>query len=434
MILTLFCWEWIDECCICILSELYYYFTLKEYFSWGNLISKNIGIIGYQNHAFGIGSATGDMSICLEEQSFRVEKYAYEDFKEIVSIKDLNNRKQTTGEFDLLINAVTAIHATKLPQASSNEVVPPYIAYWWWELEELPEYLLKKAELFDEIWAPTTFIYNNLKKVIGDKVALAPLTLRLDWETERFTRTDFQLPEDIPIFLVRFDFNSTIDRKNPYAAIEAFKNAFSSHTEAYLLIKTVNGEYNLHLLEELISIVEDRTDIRVWDEKLTRAINNDLMKCVTGYLSLHRAEGLGLNILEAMQAKVPVVTTGYGGNMDFCNNENSFLIPFKLVPVEDRSYLYPPLGVWAEPEIEEAARAIRSIVKSGIEIKQKTDAGWEKVNTLNNSKDFAKFVERKIEEHRMNKQHSRSKESVHINSISKIKRFFIKSRNYLKLK
>ena len=67
------------------------------------------------------------------------------------------------------------------------------------------------------------------------------------------------------------------------------------------MIKTVNGEYNLHSLEELISIVEDRSDIRVWDEKLTRAINNDLMKCVTGYLSLHRAEGLGLNLLEAMQ-------------------------------------------------------------------------------------------------------------------------------------
>lgn len=407
---------------------------MKEYFSWGNIVSKNIGLIGYQNHAFGIGSATGDMSTCLEEQSFKVEKYAYEDFKEIDSIKDLNNHKQTTDEFDLFINSVTAIHATKLPQSSSNETAPPYVAYWWWELEELPEYFSKNAELFDEIWAPTTFIYDNLKKVIGDKVALAPLTLRLNWESEGFTRTDFQIPEDVPVFLVRFDFNSTIDRKNPYAAIEAFKNAFKSQTEAYLLIKTVNGEYNLHSLEELISIVEDRSDIRVWDEKLTRAINNDLMKCVTGYLSLHRAEGLGLNLLEAMQAKVPVITTGYGGNMDFCTNENSFLIPFKLVPVEDRSYLYPPLGVWAEPEIEEAARAIHSIVKGGIEIKQKTDAGWEKVNTLNKSKDFAQFVEKKIEELRINKQNSRNKETVNLKINSKFKSLFIKSRNYLRLK
>ena len=399
-----------------------------------NIVSKNIGIIGYQNHAFGIGSATKDMSICLEEQSFGVEKFAYEEFKEIVRLKDLKNHKLPSGELDLLISAVTTIHATKLPQPSFNEIVPPYIAYWWWELEELPEYFSKNAEFFDEIWAPSTFIYNNLKKALGAKVALAPLTLRLNWETDGLTRTDFQLPEDVPIFLVRFDFNSTIDRKNPYAAIDAFKNAFGSQTEAYLLIKTVNGENNLHLLEELISIVEDRSDIRVWDEKLTRAMNNDLMNCVTGYLSLHRAEGLGLNILEAMQAKVPVVITGYGGNMDFCTNENSFLISFKLVPVEDRSYLYPPLGVWAEPEIEEAARAIRSIVNGGEEIKQKIEAGWEKVNTINKSNDFAGFVEKKIEEHKNKKRYSQNKESMHKNSNSYTKSLIVKSRNYLKLK
>jgi glycosyltransferase involved in cell wall biosynthesis len=416
------------------MADLDYYFALQEYFSWGNIVSKNIGIIGYQNHAFGIGSATKDMSICLEEQSFGVEKFVYEEFKEIVRLKDLKNHKLPSGELDLLISAVTTIHATKLPQSSFNEIAPPYIAYWWWELEELPEYFLKNAEFFDEIWAPTTFIYNNLKKALGAKVALAPLILRFNWETEGFTRTDFQLPEDVPIFLVRFDFNSTIDRKNPYAAIDAFKNAFGSQTEAYLLIKTVNGENNLHLLEELISIVEDRSDIRVWDKKLTRAINNDLMKCVTGYLSLHRAEGLGLNILEAMQAKVPVVTTGYGGNMDFCTNENSFLISFKLVPVEDRSYLYPPLGVWAEPEIEDAAKAIRSIVNGGEEIKQKIDAGWEKVNTINKSKDFAGFVEKKIEEHKNKKRYSQNNESMHKKSNSYAKSLIVKSRNYLKLK
>lgn len=397
-------------------------------------MTKNIGIIGYQNHVFGIGSATKDMSTCLEEQSFGVENIANEEFKEIVRLKDLKNHKRPRGEFDLIISAVTSIHATKLPLLSFNEIAPPYIAYWWWELEELPEYFLNNSDFFDEIWAPTTFIYDNLKKVIGEKVALAPLVFRLNWETEGFTRADFQLPEEVPVFLVRFDFNSTIDRKNPYAAIEAFKKAFDSQTDSYLLIKTVNGEHNLHLLEELISIVENRSDIRVWDEKLTRAKNNDLMKCVTGYLSLHRAEGLGLNILEAMQAKVPVVTTGYGGNLDFCSDENSFLIPFKLVPVEDRSYLYPPLGVWAEPEIEEAARAILSIVKKGDEIKQKIDAGWEKVNTINESKDFAGFVENKIEEFKIKKQYSQNSDSM----FKKTNRFatslIVKSRNYLKLK
>jgi len=378
------------------------------------------------------------MATCLEENSMTVEKYDFENIKVLSKSLDVTNLNQLVGNADLIINSLTAMHATKMPQKKSDILSTPYIAYWWWELEEFPEYFLKHAEFFDEIWAPTSFIYENLKKVLGKKVVLAPLILRLDLETEGFTRADFQLPEGVPVFLVRFDFYSSIDRKNPDAAIRAFKRAFKSQTEAFLLIKTINGEYNSNLYDDLVLSVQDRSDIRVWDEKLINSVNNDLMRCVTGYISLHRSEGLGLNILEAMHSKVPVVTTDYGGNLDFCTSENSFLIPFKLIPVEDRSYLYPPLGMWAEPEIEEAAKAINAIAQGGKEIEQKINLGLETVNSLNKSRDFAYFVEKKVEEHRINKENLQiefirnnlNRETL----IGKSKGVIFKTRNYLRLR
>jgi len=378
------------------------------------------------------------MSICLEEISINVEKYDFENVKELVKSEDLTGLNQIIENVDLLISTVGALHAMKITQKKPDILSAPYVAYWWWEIEELPEYFLKNAKYFDEIWAPTTFIYKNFKKVLENKVVLAPLMLRLDSETEGLTRADFQLPEDVPVFLVRFDFFSSIDRKNPYAAIKSFTRAFESQKEAFLLIKTVNGKYNSRLYEDLVLSVQDRADIRVWDEQLINSVNNDLMKCVTGYLSLHRSEGLGLNILEAMQAKVPVVTTAYGGNMDFCTSENSFLIPFTLIPIEDRSYLYPPLGVWAEPDIDEAKKAILAIAQGGKEIEQKVNSGFEKVDSLNNSGNFAYFVEKRVEKLRIKKQNLQTESFRNDlfleNLFRRTKDFIFKTRDLLKLR
>ena len=367
-----------------------------------------------------------------------IKKYDFEYFKEIVKTNNDKVFKRFIGDQVLLISALAAIHSMKLPQFKNHEKNPNYITYWWWETEEIPEYFLRKAEFFDQIWAPTTFIFNNLQRVFGNKVVLAPLLFSPNEETEKFVRTDFQLPDNLPVFLVKFDFYSSIDRKNPYAAIEAYKKAFKSDTEAYLLIKTINGEFNSHLLDQLILSVEDRQDIRVWDKNLSSALNNDLMKCVSAFVSLHRSEGLGLNILEAMHVKVPVIVTAYGGNMDFCNHRNSFLIPFELVPVEDRSYLYPPLGCWAEADVDAAALAMTSIALSEEVVETKKEEALITVENLIKNNKFPLFIEKILVDLTFrNKQNQVGKHSLEylLKKLSKIQRnLVVKSRDYLKIK
>lgn len=399
---------------------------------------KVIGIIGHWSHLFGVGSATREMAIKIEGDRFEVKKHEFEYFAEIVKSPNDKVFNSFIGDQVLLISALSGIESKKLPQFNNHKKKPNYVAYWWWETEEIPEYFLRKAEFFDQIWAPTTFIFNNLKRALGNKVVLAPLVFSPNEETEGFVRTDFQLPENLPVFLVKFDFYSSIDRKNPYAAIQAYKKAFRSDSEAFLLIKTINGEFNSHLLDELNLSVDDRKDIRVWDKNLSNALNNDLMKCVSAYVSLHRSEGLGLNILEAMQVKVPVIVTAYGGNMDFCNNRNSYLIPFELIPIEDRSYLYPPLGSWAQADVDAAALAMKSIAQSDEVVETKKDQAFIAVESLSKNNNFPLFVERVLADLTLEnnqKQLNRSSLEYPANGLSKsLKNFFVKSRDYLKIK
>ena len=403
-----------------------------------NLRKKNIGIVGHWTHAFGVGSATREMSRRTEGELFNVTKYDYEYFMDLVKTTNSLDDSHVLSKEVLLISALSCIHSLRLPQFENPEMKPTYVAYWWWETEEIPEYFLKKAEFFDEIWAPTTFIYKNLANVLGDKIVLAPFLAPFNDESEGLSRTDFQLPENTPVFLVKFDFFSSIDRKNPYAAIQAFRKAFKSETEAYLLIKTINGEFASHLLDELFSSVQDRSDIRVWNKNLSNATNNDLMKCVSGYVSLHRSEGLGLNILEAMQVKVPVIVTAYGGNMDFCDDSNSFLIPYKLIPVEDSSYIYPPIGLWAEPEIDAAAKAFTTVAQNDYTMYSRKNEAFNRVEILKDNQDFQIFVAKRIQELKGRGIQVSKTKKFYTLGLQKLLEFFknivIKSRGYLKIK
>jgi glycosyltransferase involved in cell wall biosynthesis len=79
------------------------------------------------------------------------------------------------------------------------------------------------------------------------------------------------------------------------------------------------------------------------------------------YISLHRSEGYGLTLAEAMSLGKPVIATAYSGNMDFMNESNSVLVPYELVPVGDDAYPYQNDSLWAQPDIAFAARAVREL-------------------------------------------------------------------------
>jgi glycosyltransferase involved in cell wall biosynthesis len=113
--------------------------------------------------------------------------------------------------------------------------------------------------------------------------------------------------------------------------------------------------------DQLISAASARGDIIILDSYLSREQLHSLLNECQTYISLHRSEGYGLTIAEAMSLGKPVIATGYSGNLDFMKSDNSILVPFTLVPVGDEAFPYPKDSRWAQPDIEFAANAMREL-------------------------------------------------------------------------
>jgi glycosyltransferase involved in cell wall biosynthesis len=173
--------------------------------------------------------------------------------------------------------------------------------------------------------------------------------------------TRLDVPGDAFMFLFVFDYLSTIQRKNPVGLIEAFKQAFAPGAGPRLLIKTINAPLRPLAEEEVLWAAQGRPDVHVIDRSLTAAERDRLMAGCDCYVSLHRAEGFGLTLAEAMAIGKPVIGTAYSGNLDFMNAQNSYLVDYELGVVGPECEIYPADGQWAEPSIEQAAALMRRV-------------------------------------------------------------------------
>jgi hypothetical protein len=150
--------------------------------------------------------------------------------------------------------------------------------------------------------------------------------------------------------------------RTPVGTINAFRKAFEPGEGPVLIVKTMNGHQRWSRHQRLLAAADGRDDIRVWDETLTRDDQMALVAAVDCMVSLHRSEGLGLHLAEAMWLGTPTIATRYSGNLDFMNDDNSLLVDATLVNVERGEGVYPPTAQWAEPDVEQAVAAMRSIV------------------------------------------------------------------------
>ena len=179
----------------------------------------------------------------------------------------------------------------------------------------------------DEVWAATRFVTEAIAAANQRPVFTVPVPIPVPRLIPDVSRARFGLPDGVFVFLFMFDFFSIIERKNPIGLIEAFTRAFQPHEGPILVLKTINGHRRLNDLEKLKHAIGDRTDILVMDEYYTAAQKNALLALCDCYVSLHRSEGLGLTMAEAMGLEKPVIATAYSGNLDFMTPENSLRAP-----------------------------------------------------------------------------------------------------------
>ena len=236
------------------------------------------------------------------------------------------------------------------------------IGFWFWELSALRPDWAPFAGYVDEVWTATRFVQDAVRAGCTVPAVRMPLPIVLP-PLPPHGRAHFGVPEGPRMFLYIFDVSSQTERKNPLAAVRAFRRAALPHDEAVLVLKFTNSEYDRagvrRLHEETAGL-----NVVLLDTYLDRPDLCALINTADCYLSPHRAEGFGLTLLEAMRLGKPVIGTAYSGNTDFMTPENSYLLDYSLVTLTRDYGPYFRGAVWAEPDVDHAARLIRHVVES----------------------------------------------------------------------
>lgn len=307
----------------------------------------------------GISEAARANFAALKESSFVLNEINYIESKSQL-IKDDNNL--AVGINGNIIN-IYHININDIPCFLLNNNIPTSpniynIAYWAWEFNKLPEEFIDLLSLFDEIWVPSSFCQNVFASYSFKPVLKIPHLIEVINIEESKPKLELQ---NKFVFLSIFDSLSTPERKNTDGLIECFLDTFSNNPNIVLVLKTINLEKNKRLHKELIEKTKNHNSIVLINENYTKKELIQLIDSCHSYVSLHRAEGFGLTLAEAMLRKKIVIGTGYSGNLEFMNNQNSFLIHYQLMTKDKDSGFIKQGYEYAEPDIENSKKVLKFV-------------------------------------------------------------------------
>jgi glycosyltransferase involved in cell wall biosynthesis len=253
------------------------------------------------------------------------------------------------------------------------------IGCWPWELSTLPDYWRHAFDHIDEIWAMSHFLFGVFSALTAKPVVYMPPCVHLDG-VEDVDLGEFGLHADNFVFLALCDFNSHIARKNPVGAIRAFRAAFARRDCAErLLIKTINGHARPEKLDALLGEIGDDPRIVVVDGAFSRAATHGLVAAVDCFVSLHRSEGFGRVLAEAMLLRTPVVATGYSGSNSFLDETTGFPVSYRLVQVRPGDYPCSEGSEWAEPSLDDAVETLRRMARADGSIAARVEAARTRI-------------------------------------------------------
>ncbi len=232
-----------------------------------------------------------------------------------------------------------------------------HIAMWWWETDSVPESWKLASKSVDELWAASRFVADGLRRALDVPVHHIPLGFELG-PVRQVDLGSYGVPAGSFVFLFIFDFRSTLERKNPLGLISAFKQAFQMGEKVSLMIKVSYGASHPEDFQRLQKEAKQVGAV-VIDRRLPLEELNGLIAACGCYISLHRSEGLGLTLAEAMMLGKPCIATAYSGNLDFMDENNSLLVGYHLIEIESTAGPYEKGHRWAEPSIPAAANAMR---------------------------------------------------------------------------
>lgn len=236
------------------------------------------------------------------------------------------------------------------------------IGYWHWELPEFPEEHVDGFNHVNEVWVCSKFVAASVSKRSSVPVTTIPHCIQVQ-VAPHVNRSSFGLPDNRFLFLMMYDVQSSTLRKNPGAVIEAFKLAFDKNdSRVGLVLKVNNADFRPTELAELKRMIAERSNMYLIEKVLSRSEVNALLQCTDSYVSLHRAEGFGLGLAEAMYLGKPVIATNWSGNTEFMDASNSCPVSFQLVNIGQDWGPYKSHQIWAEPNVRHAADYMQRLV------------------------------------------------------------------------
>lgn len=234
----------------------------------------------------------------------------------------------------------------------------------FWELPEAPSAWNNLLRPFDELWVPNTFVANAFRSVFPGTITIIPPAIATDQASPSLGRRSYGMDEGRFYFLFSFDYYSSPYRKNPVGVLQAFQQAFPNPEENVGLVLKSVGDADL--FPEIHSLFLDAAQhdprILLIHRSLERSEMLGLISNTNCYISLHRSEGFGMAMAEAMSTGCAVIGTDFSGNTCFLTNDTGFPVPYTLRPVNSWEYPAASGQAWAEPTLAAAVEIMRSVV------------------------------------------------------------------------
>ena len=352
----------------------------RNRFAYGDSLQQNqiqVRILGFFGQTFGLAEAARRTFSSLEKTVFLVKatQIPYSGKHHGLDNMVKADKKIPTNHDEIRIFHFNGDHFDKLISEWGKSILDcKYkIGFWHWELPEFPDDYLHWFDMVDEIWVPSRFVFDAIAPKSPKPVQIIPLALDdTILKPPPPDREKFNIPKDKIVFLITFDFYSSMERKNPLAGIRAFSKLMDDKQykdHAHLVVKVSNPHADLKgskLLREALDKI-DYKKVTFVDQVLHRQDMVQLIHSCDSLVSLHRSEGFGLHIAEAMAMGKAVIATNWGGNTDFIDSNNSFPVDYNLVKLKENYGPYRKGEVWAEPSKSSATKLMSSVVDSNLQ-------------------------------------------------------------------
>jgi glycosyltransferase involved in cell wall biosynthesis len=323
---------------------------------------KGFNLIGYATSPLGLGEDLRSFASILE---FLKIPFSILDLPTDSSGKvPYGWQYLTTEDYDNSIFFMSPMGCQQLFKSFPELFTRPKntIGYFLWELPDLPDEFIPSLKLVTHIWCPTKFVQKSFMAKSRQLTLCLPLPVIQAQAVGFDFRDRLAIPDNAFVALYMFDMHSTINRKNPQAAVSAFLEFSKNIKDAYLVLK-INRWENRDQKE--LSWLPQHPQIKLVTETLMPGHLVDLYRAANCYLSLHRSEGFGRTLVEALQNNLALISTNYSGPADFINEQNAYLVQWQARKLLAGEYPHSKGSTWSEPSIRDAVGHLHTLYQHG---------------------------------------------------------------------